>query len=180
MGLQIEDGKGRGFNVEVNEENELVTRAIQESELEHASIQGNAYCWFAATADIDIGDTLLFIKNLGDTPLILDRMNILGANVAGTVTIHLGNATTTPTAINVTGTNLNPGFGNNADVHATSDEALVADATTVEIIHVPATVMLIWDLTGIILPKATFIQLNQDVESTAGGVAVYGHFENPS
>ena len=157
-----------------------IVRAITESELEHASVNGNAYCWFAPTADIDIGDTLLFIKNLGDTPLILDRMNILGANVAGTVTIHLGKATTTPDAINVTGTNLNPGFADNADVHAVSDEDAVADGTTVEIIHVPATVMLPWDLTGIILPKGTYIQLNQDVESTAGGVAVYGHFENPS
>lgn len=164
----------------VNDEGQGVTRAIQETELEHASSQGNAYCWFAPTADINVDDTLLFIKNLGDTLLILDRMNLLGANVATTVTVHLGKATTTPTAINVTGTNLNPGFADNADVHATADEALVADGTTVEIIHVPVTVMLPWDLTGIILPKGTYIQINQDVEATAGGVAVYGHFDNPA
>lgn len=179
MGLQVSDGR-TGITWKINDEGQGVVRSITESEIEHASIQGNAYCWFAPTANIDVDDTLLFIKNLGDTPLILDRMNLLGANVAGTVTIHLGNDTTTPTAINVTGTNLNPGFGNNADVHATADEDLVADGTTVEIIHVPVTVMLLWPLTGIILPKGSYIQINQDTESTAGGVAVYGHFENPS
>lgn len=179
MPLQIYGGP-KLIPVDVTDEGQMIVRAITESELEHASVQGNAYCWFAPTANIDVDDTLLFIKNLGDTPLIMDRMNLLGANVAGTVTIHLGKDTTTPTAINVTGTNLNPGFSNNADVHATADEDLVADGTTVEIIHVPVTVMLIWPLTGIILPKGTYIQINQDTESTAGGVAVYGHFENPS
>jgi len=41
----LEDGKGRGHLAEVNDEQELVVRAINESEIEHASILGNAYSW---------------------------------------------------------------------------------------------------------------------------------------
>ncbi len=36
----IEDGKGKGFQAEVNAEQQLVVRAINESELEHASVEG--------------------------------------------------------------------------------------------------------------------------------------------
>ena len=164
----------------VNEEGELVTRAIAESEIEHASILGNAYAWFAPTIDVNAGDTLLFIKNLGDTPLILDRMRVVGGNVASTYTIHLGKLTTTPTAINITGTNLNPRFGDEADVHATTDEDLVADGTAVEIFQHPATTSEEYNLTGIILTKGNYIQINQETESTAGSIVIYGHFENPA
>lgn len=164
----------------VNDEGELVTRAIAEPEIEHASSVGNAYCWFAPTIDVNAGDTLLFIKNLGDTPLILDRMRVVGGNVASTYTIHLGKLTTTPTAINITGTNLNPRFGDEADVHATTDEDLVADGTVVEIFQHPATTSEEYRLTGIILEKGNYIQINQEDESTAGSVAIYGHFENPA
>jgi len=122
-----------GKGMEVNDEGEGVVHAIVETEIVHASARGNAFCWFAPTINVDINDTLLFIKNLGDTPLLLDRMRIVGGNVASTYTIHLGKLTTTPTAINITGTNLNPRFSDNADVHATTDEDLVADGTTVEI-----------------------------------------------
>lgn len=164
----------------VNDEGELITRAIAESEIEHASILGNAYAWFAPTIDVNAGDTLLFIKNLSDTPLILDRMRVVGGNVASTYTIHLGKLTTTPTAINLTGTNLNPRFGDEADVHATTDEDNVADGTAVEIFQQPATISQEYNMTGIILTKGNYIQINQEIESTAGSVVIYGHFENPA
>lgn len=170
-----------GVGAKVNEEGELITRAIAEPEIEHASSLGNAYCWFAPTINVDVGDTLLFIKNLSDTPLILDRMNIIPGNVDSNYNIHLGRLTTTPTAINITGTNLNPNFGDVADVHATTDEDLVADGTLVEAVHVlTATATHHHQLTGIILTKGVYVQINQESESTAGAVSIYGHFENPA
>ena len=168
-----------GLGMKVNDEGQGVVRSVSESELEHAAIGGNAYVWQAATADVDAGNTLLFIKNLSDTPLILERANFLGANVAGLYNILIGKATTTPDTINVTGRNLNQRFGDDADVHAVADEDAVADGTLMESIHVPVTVMLGWNLDGYILEKGIYIQINQVTESTAGGVAIIGHFENP-
>ncbi len=167
------------IGAEVNDEGELIVRSVVESELEHASINGTAYVWQAVTADVGAGDTLLFIKNLGDTPLILDRANFLGGNVASLYNILLGKATTVPDAINITGRNLNQRFGDDADVHAVADEDTVADGTLMESIHVPVTVMLEWNLDGYILEKGVYIQINQVTESTAGGTAIIGHFENP-
>ena len=166
--------------VKVNEEGELITRAIAEPEIEHASSLGNAYAWFSPTQDVVAGGTLLFIKNLGDTPLILDRMRVIGGNVASTYTIHLGKLTTAPDTINITGTNLNQRFGDEADVHATTNETALADGTTVEIFQQPATISQEYNLAGIILTKGVYIQINQETESTAGAVVIYGHFENPA
>ena len=164
----------------VNDEGELITRAIAEPEIEHASSLGNAYAWFAPTQDVVAGGTLLFVKNLGDTPLVLDRMRVVGGNVASTYTIHLGKTTTSPDTINVTGTNLNQQFGDVADVHATGNETALADGTTVEIFQQPATISQEYNLAGIILTKGVYIQINQETESTAGAVVIYGHFENPA
>jgi hypothetical protein len=33
-------------------------------------------------------------------------------------------------------------------------------------------------LDGIILGKNQYLQINQDTESTSGGVAIFGHFED--
>jgi len=164
----------------VNDEGELVTRAIAEAEIEHASSLGQAYAWLAPTANVAAGDTLLFIKNLGDTPLILDRLNILAGNVNSDYNIHLGKLTTTPDPINVTGVNLNPRFSDEADVHAVADEDLVADGSLVEPVFVLADTFHLHNLIGIILEKGAYIQINQEAESTAGGCAIYGHFENPA
>jgi hypothetical protein len=67
-------GGTSGKPADVNNENELLVRAITESELEHSSAkQGTAFSWVSADSDIDAGDTRLFIKNTSITPLILDR-----------------------------------------------------------------------------------------------------------
>ena len=178
MSIVRDPSTGKGANV--NDEGELIVRAINESELEHASILGQAYSWHAPTADIGAGDTMLFIKNLGDTPLILDRMVIIPGNVDTNYNIHLGRLTTPPDAIDVTGINLNPNFADDADVHAVADEDAVADGSLVDVIHVlTATASFLHPLTGIILTKGVYIQINQESESTAGAVTIIGHFENP-
>ncbi len=179
---QIEDGKGRGFKAEVNDEQELVTRAIGESELEHSSVLGNAFCWFSGAQDIDATDTMMFVKNTGDIPLILDRLNLIGSNVVCTWSIHIGADTTTPAGGSViTGTNINESFSSKlADAVARTDETAVADGTLVEQVVTPIATMHHHDLEGIILGKNHYIQINQETESTAGSVAIYGHFETPS
>jgi len=165
------------IGAKVTDDGQLVVRAIQEAEIEHASGEGQAYCWFAPDDNVGAGDTLLFIKNLGNIPLVLDRLNIKGGNIASDYQILLGKVTTVPDAINITGTNLNPRFGDEADVHAVADEDAIADGTLVETIHVITAITHHHDLTGIILEKGVYIQINQESESTAGACAIYGHFQ---
>lgn len=180
-GITIEDGKGTGRKAEVNDENELVVRAITEPEIEHASGKlGKAFAWVSADGDIDAGDTRLYVRNDSDTPLILDNANFLPANVACDWSINIGTVSTTPTGTVVTGVNLNTASANTAEATAYDDETAVADGTPVDYVHTDTTGTVDHILTGIILGKNHFIQINQETESTSGRVTLKGHFENPS
>jgi hypothetical protein len=180
--MQLEDGKGRGYIAEVNVENELVARSITESELEHASgVLGTAYSFDSTELDIDAGDTMLFIKNIGDTPMILDRLILNGSNVICTWDIGIGTATTTPAGTTVTPVNLHPLFNGNAcDCVAISDETAVADASVVMRAKTPVSNTVVLSLDGIILSKNSYIQINQETESTSGSAILIAHIEDPS
>ena len=179
---QIKDGKGRGFLAEVNLEQQLVTRSIVEEELEHASIEGNAWSWDSLEIDIDATDTMLFVKNTSDTPLILDRAIISGSNAICEWTLHVGTDTTTPaggsvvTAVNMNTANLS----DTAEAVARSDETAVADGSIVGRIKTPIDNSVEYNLTGFILRKNHYIQFNQETESDSGSIVLYGHYENPS
>lgn len=168
----------------VTDEGQLVTRAIVESELEHASLLGNAYSWDSGRIDIDVNDTMLFLKNTGSTPLILDRCIIGGHDAIATWDIGLGKATTTPAGGTLlTATNLNQAFSNDApDTIARSDETAVADATVMLREYTAISESKTVNLNGIILSQNTYIQVNQEVESAAATpfAIIIGHFENPS
>ncbi len=179
----IEDGKGRAFKAEVNAEQELVVRAIVEEEIIHTSgTNGQAFSWDSTEKDIDTGDTMLFVKNTGDVPLILDRATINGSNAICTWTILIGSATTTPAGGSVvTGVNLNRVFSARAaDAVARSDETAVADGDIVDRVKTPVSNSIQHDLHGIILEKGTYVQFNQITESTSGSVVLLGHYELPS
>jgi len=182
MPLQLSDGKGRGYTAAVNAQNELVVRAIVEPEVEHASSSlGSAYSWVSAATDIDTGDTRLFVKNLGSTPLVLDRITLNGSNVICEWNILIGSATTTPTGTLITGGNLNETFSaKSADAIAYDDETAVADGTIIDRIWTPITNSIQHDLSGIILGQDHYVQINQITESTSGSVVLVGHFELPS
>lgn len=179
--MQIADGKGRGFLAEVNPENELVARSIVETELEHASASGQAYSWDSTELNIDAGDTMLYVRNDGDVPLVCDRLLIVGSNVICTWDIALGTVSTTPAGTTVTGVNLNTRFsGDLADATAFSDETAVADASVAFRVKTPVSNVVSLNLDGLIITKNHFIQINQETESTSGSVILVAHFENPS
>jgi hypothetical protein len=178
MGLNIYGGNS-GKPVDVNDENELLVRAIVESELEHSSAKnGQAYSWVSNDTDIDVNDTRLFIKNTGNTPLVLDRATFLPSNVACTWSINIGKATTTPTGTEITGVNLSQS-GKVAEAIAYDDETNVADGSPIDYVHKETTGTYIHSLDGVILQKGHYIQFNFETEVTSGRVVVVGHFENP-
>ncbi len=65
MATTIEDGKGKGFSVGVDNQNRLFTRSVTESEFDKATRTGNAYnintLFFAVTESVE--RPLLYFKN---------------------------------------------------------------------------------------------------------------------
>lgn len=182
MSIAIRDGKGNNGAAEVNADQQLVTRAIVEEEIEHASAEGSAYSWDSTETDVAAGGTMLFVKNDSDVPLVLDRASINGSNVICFWTILLGQATTTPAGgSSVTGVNLNPSFsGKAAEATARANETAVADGDIVDRVKTPIDNYVQHDLHGIILNKGQYVQFNQITESDSGAVTLFGHFEIPS
>ena len=156
---------------------ELQVHANSESELEHGAKSGRAFAWRSNDADIDIGDTLLFIKNTGDKFLILARAEFGPANVVCKYDIGVGAATTTPTGNVITAVNMNESFSTQTESYlAYDDETAVADATPMFTVAVSTVEGRTIPLDGIILGKNHYIQINQETESTSGQVTVFGHF----
>ena len=184
FGMSVDDGKGRGFKMEVNKEQQGVVRAIIEEELEHASINGDAYAWTTGAVNVDVNDTFIFLKNTGSTPLILDRL-IISGDTSATATrfdIGIGSATTTPAGGTlITGVNINHIFSSaTADAVSRSDETAVADATVVLTTGALTSTMSVTDLTGIILGEGHYIQVNCETEPTLNAATIIAHYENPS
>ena len=177
----IEDGKGNGKKAQVNAENQLVTRAIVESEIEHASASGNAYAWDSTEKDIDAGDTMLFVQNTSETPLILDVATINGSNVICTWTMHTGADITTPSGTTVSGVNMNPKFRSvPADAIGYADETAVADGDIVCRVKTAISTTQSVELGGFILERNHYVQFTQVTESTSGSVILRAHYANPS
>jgi len=178
MGFQLQDGGGSGRLAKVNAENELVVRAITENELEAASEKGESYSWHAAAADIDTTDTMLFIKNLSDTALHLERLILGGSNVICDWTVGIGAASTTPTGTLITPVNLNESFASKVpDAIAYSDETAVATAATLDAYWTPITNTMKFSLSGIILGKNHYVQVTQITAGTGGSASIFGHYE---
>ncbi len=181
MPQTIRDGTGKGFEARVTAENQLETHSVTELEIVHASLDGNAFIWTSGTQNIDSGDTMLFIKNTGGTPLNLSQLDVIGSNVACTWTIHIGSDTTTPAGGSViTPVNLNRIFAaKTADAEARTDETAVADGDILTTFHTAATVQARpFILVGIVLGKGHYIQINQETTSTSGTVTISGYFEH--
>lgn len=163
----------------VNDEGQALIRSINESELEHASgVLGSAYSWDSTELNIDTGDTMLFVKNTGDIPLIIDSLDLNGSDVICTWTVLLGVATTTPTGTTVTGRNINTGsLSNVADATAFSDETAVADGNIIRRYKTAISESITRKIPGVIIEKNGYIQINQITESTSGSAILTGHFE---
>ncbi len=180
MPITLKSGNS-GNIAEVNNENQLVVRSIVEPEIEHASLSGKAYAWDSLELNIDATDTMLYLQNTGDTPLIIDHIAVNGSNVVCIWTIHLGTATTTATGTVVIGRNLHTAFaGKLAEANAFSDETAVADGFIVGRVKTAVDGHHLHPGSGIILAKNHYIQITQVTESTSGSVTIVGHFENPS
>lgn len=166
-----------GLKANVNSRYELKTAAATSPSLVAAAHESLGFAWDSGERDIDAGDTMLFIKNLDEDDLIIDKIIVNGGNVICLWDIAIGNATTTPSGTAVTGVCLRAGVGAAPDVTSLYDETAVAQGSVIGSVRTPVTNTVIVDNPGIILPKNTYIQVDQITESTAGSVAILGHFD---
>jgi hypothetical protein len=160
-----------------SKEGEQQVVAIVQSELEHASSKGNAFSWRSADTDIDAGDTRLFVKNTGDDFLLLSSAIFGPSNVVCKWDIGIGTLTTTPTGTTITANNLNAASVSSPSYLAYDDETAVADATPLLTVTTSTVESKTVELSGIILGKNQYIQINQETESTSGQVTLFGHFD---
>ena len=147
-----------------------------------AAQEGRAFVWNSTTQDIDAGDTALFLKNLDDKMIILDRAVINGSNVICEWTFGLGSAVTTPAGTALAARSLNPEFPSvKYSYTAMNDETAVATADTIS--NVWTTIAGTGDsfatlnLRGFVIPKNHYAQITQVTESTSGSAQIFGYFE---
>ncbi len=164
----------------VNDEGQDIVRAIVETELEHASSIGKAYSWDSTEFDKVANEYFLTVKNLGNTPLILDRAIVNGSNVICFWHFRIGSATTTMVGDAIVGVNLNRAFASDlADVTSMTDETALPDGDVIMRVKTPIDNTVPVNLDGVILQKGHYVQIQQITESDSGSVILFGHFENP-
>ena len=118
----IEDGTGKGFRAQVDSQSRLRTHAVAESDLHAISEDGDAYSWSSGTYDPGAADTILLVKNTGNTPLHIEGI-WLTTDVDTRVVIHIPTSEVTPTsATTPVGTNLNTSSSNVAEATAKQNE----------------------------------------------------------
>jgi len=88
MGIEIQDGTGKGYKVAVSEDGELQVTAINESEEHRAAVHGEAY--YANTTDTAntltqtaTGGAMLYLRNNSSTKLLVVEKVLTSSNVAG-------------------------------------------------------------------------------------------------
>ena len=173
--------KHDGFDKDLTatDDGELIVRAIQESEFEHASGKGDAWVWQSANVDIDVNDTLIAVKNLTGRLLIWDRMVISPGNVAMHVDIGIGEETTTMAGTTIVGRNPNGSFlGKAATAIATAigDETALSDANLIFTAWGSTTNTTCIPLDGLVCTQGQYLQVNSELEATSGRIALFGHF----
>jgi len=169
-----------GVGAAVNDEGEQIIKAVVEPESEHASLTGNTYVWHAPHRDIDATDTQLYVRNDSEIPLHMDRALIVGSVASFTEwTIHIGESSATPAGgVVITGVPMNETFSSKAaDATARTDETAEADGSIIGFTNILASEHDDYNLTGTILGKNHFIQINIEDETVDGAVSLYGHYE---
>ena len=168
---------------EVNSESELVVRAITEPEIEHASGKlGTAYSWYSGERDTPAAGTMLWLRSDSDIPLILDKVFINGDDSAVTVwEIAIGDVAATAAGTAITGVNLNRSHKSDlADATAFAIETGHAQGDVLMTVNTITSGHTTIDLTGVILLKNHFIQIDTVTNNDTGSATIFGHFETPS
>jgi hypothetical protein len=115
MGLMIEDGSGRGYQVKVDASNRLFVYAISESLEHHANIiHGQSYNLLFSQTPGGPGDCFVYMKNLSDDDIILEGITLY-VPTDETIEIKVGDVGTPLNGSDLAPVNLNAGSNNEAE-----------------------------------------------------------------
>ncbi|MCP4262808.1 MAG: hypothetical protein GY774_35665 [Planctomycetes bacterium] len=118
--MQIEDGTGNSYRVEVTDHNMMRTYAMVESEISHQSeVHEKAYSW-TASKDIDATDCIIWLRNDSTTEDLIIQTIAISNDTAGTWFIYSPTGTTAD-GDTITGVNLNRGSGKLAEATCRAD-----------------------------------------------------------
>jgi len=121
--MQIDDGTGTGRKAKVNLDNYLHVSAVSESRICHNSEKhSNSYSWTAVSADIDAGDTALYLVNDSTTKNLCITKIYMWADVSTQFKIHCPAYVLPAGGSLVTGNNLNRTSPKAAESTARADE----------------------------------------------------------
>lgn len=178
MATQILDGEGGGALAGVNEDKRLKVQAVIETDLHNRSDAGAAFSWASGTYDPDQDDTILLLKNQGDTPLHITDMWI-NSDADTRVVVHLPTAEVTLGGTIITGINLNTGRNDVADAEARRDETGNSQGDAIwtgEVFEIGDAIHLHWG-GALILGKNKSVGVDFTVAATAADVVFWGFFE---
>ena len=169
---------GHDIDVPGTRRGEPLVRAIGQPQIEHESELGLAFSWTSLNTDIAAGDTRLIIRNTDSAFLVLTNITGMPANVSCHYDYGIGQSTTTfASGTAVTAVNLNESFSTTTfDYDAMDGETAIADATIAGGLWVSTVASNSESLSGIILGKNHFFQVNQETESTSGRITIKGFF----
>ena len=179
--MQVLDGKGRGYNAEVNSDNQLVTRAVSISALHQASLNSEAFAWNAVTADIAGAETALCVRNDSSTKyLVIDKLYVY-SDVPTAVDVHLVTANFTAAGTAVVGVCLNKASATIADATAKADETGNTQGDIILTLHTPelttAAESVSYDFEGaVILGDDQAIGVDIVADSAAFECTIIGHY----
>lgn len=90
MGFEIEDGTGQGFSAKVDNENRLATSAVTETIGRHINriVNKNWSLPFDGLNPTAAGDYVLYIKNTGNSTLIINDVRIKTDTAASQIELH--------------------------------------------------------------------------------------------
>lgn len=122
MGIEIIGGTGNNKAAGVNDDNQLETFAIVESDIEFISdTKELAFSWSNVSYDYDAGDTILLVKNVSTDKKLYIHGATLASDVATEICIHMP-LVPVPTGTPVLAINCNRTSGKVAEAVAISDE----------------------------------------------------------
>ena len=180
MGLQLEDGLGRGFLAQIDSEGHLVVDALNITEMSHTSdAHGLAFTWSSGTYDAAAGDTILLIKNTSSTRHLAIEVITLSSDTDTRVVIHLPTTEVIPTGTTVVGVNLNTASNNTADATGIRDETNNAQGNIIWSgeIHAASDPYKVPTMGAILIGQNDSIAIDYVADVAACDVVIYGYFD---
>lgn len=183
--MLIEDGKGDGNIALVNDDNQLLTKAVSLSEFAYAARNGDAYAWTAVTSDIGTGDTALAVKNNSRSRKLHITKVYAWADAPVIFKIHTPIPCTFSGGDEITAVPLNRSIIKAADAQGYDDEegTTFADANVIAAMHTNENTDdqhgVVWDFEGaIVLGYADIIAVDVIGETTAYNCTIMGYYKD--